>query len=226
MSQVRTRLSCIRSLLLALALVLISTASAHAHVGNKDIYQTITAGPYKLFVIVRTPLVIPGVATVEVRATGTPAGVPIRSISITPLPLTGEASKHPPTADAMKSSAADPNYFIGTLWIMASGSWQVRFAIDGASGSETASVPVPAVPIGTLRMQRPLGVLLGALGLALVLGFAGIVAAAARESRLASGVDPTAARRRSGLIAGLGAFIIALAVVYLGGKWWNVEAAD
>jgi hypothetical protein len=226
MNQLSTRLFRVRYLFLALAFALISTASAHAHVGNKDIYQTITAGPYKLFVIVRTPLVIPGVATVEVRTTSVPAGGAVRNISITPLPLTGEASKHPPTSDAMKTSAADPNYFTGSLWIMAPGSWQVRFSIEGSGGSQTASVPVPAVPIGTLRMQRPLGVLLGVLGLALVLGFAGIVAAAAREARFAPGIDPTPARRRRGLVAGFAAFAVALGVVYLGGKWWNVEAAD
>lgn len=226
MNQFHTRLFRAKSLFLALAFALISTASAHAHVGNKDIYQTITAGPYKLFVIVRTPLVIPGVATVEVRATSASGGAPIRSISVTPLPLTGEASKHPPTSDAMKSSDADPNFFSGSLWIMAPGSWQVRFSIDGTSGPQTASVPVPAVPIATLQMQRPLGILLGILGLTLVLGFAGIVAAAAREARLAAGIDPTPSRRRRGLIAGFAAFAVAMAAVYLGGKWWNVEAAD
>jgi hypothetical protein len=43
---------------------------AHAHVGNKDVFETIIAGPYKFFVTVRTPIVIPGVAIVEVRSTG------------------------------------------------------------------------------------------------------------------------------------------------------------
>jgi len=39
-------------------------------VGNKDIYQTIEVGEYKLFVTVRMPLVIPGVAVVEARSSG------------------------------------------------------------------------------------------------------------------------------------------------------------
>ena len=38
------------------------------------------------------PNVIPGEAVVEARSTG----APITGIRITPLPLTGEASKHPP----------------------------------------------------------------------------------------------------------------------------------
>lgn len=122
--------------------ILLSVTTAHAQVGNKDIYQTVTAGPYKLFVTVRTPLVIPGVAAIDVRS----SGAPIHSITVTPLPLTGEASKHPPTPDVMKVSTSDPAFFTGSLWIMASGSWQVRFNIDGAVGPATAGVPVPAVP--------------------------------------------------------------------------------
>ena len=39
-------------------------ASAFAHVGSKDVFETVHAGPYTLYVTVRPPNVIPGVATV------------------------------------------------------------------------------------------------------------------------------------------------------------------
>jgi len=211
-----------RTLFCALIAVLLCANSAYAHVGNKDIYQTVVVGPYQLFVTIRTPLVIPGVAIVEVRS----SGVPIRSLTITPLPLTGEASKHPPTPDAMKVSSSDPSFFTGSLWIMSSGSWQVRFGIDGAAGAATASVPVPAVATGVLRMQRPMGLLLGLLGCLLVLGVVGIVMAATREARLAPGAVPGPARKRRALLAGAAALALCVVVVCLGGKWWNVEAAD
>src|ERR1700751_5453548 len=102
---------------------------AYAHIGSKDVYEEVSAGPYKLFVTIRTPNVIPGVATIEVRS----SGAKVSSIRITPTPLTGEASKHAPTADAMRPSTADPAFFTGSLWLMASGSWQVHFDIDGAA---------------------------------------------------------------------------------------------
>jgi hypothetical protein len=210
------------TLFCALAMAVLCANRAYAHVGNKDIYQNLAAGPYKLFVTVRMPLVIPGVATVEARSTGTP----IRSMTIVPLPLTGEASKHPPTPDAMKVSSSDPAFFTGSLWIMASGSWQVRFHIDGAGGAATASVPVPAVPTRILRMQRPMGAMLAVLGCILVLGVVGIVVAAVREARLVPGMIPGPAQRRRALISGTAAFVICAAAVWLGGKWWNVEAAD
>ncbi len=205
-----------------LAVALLCARSAYAHVGNKDIYQTVAVGPYKLFVTVRVPLVIPGVATVEVRS----SGAPIRSMTVTPLPLTGEASKHPPTPDAMKASSSDPAFFTGSLWIMAAGSWQVRFSMEGAGGAATAGVPVPAVPTRILRMQRPMGVMLALLGCTLVLGIVGIVMAAVREARLVPGAIPGPAPRRRALLAGAAAFVVCAVTVWLGGKWWNVEAAD
>lgn len=211
-----------KTLLCLVAGVLVYTNSAYAHVGNKDIYQTVAVGPYMLFVTVRTPLVIPGVAAVEVRSSGSP----IRTITITPLPLIGEASKHPPTPDAMKASSSDPAFFTGSLWIMASGSWQVRFSIDGAGGMAMASVPVPAVPTRILRMQRPMGAMLALMGCILVLGVVGIVMAAVREAQLVPGAEPELARRRGALIAGAAAFAVCAILVWLGGKWWNVEAAD
>jgi hypothetical protein len=211
-----------KTLFCALVVALLCAKSADAHVGNKDIYQTVEVGPYKLFITIRTPLVIPGVATVEVRS----SGASIRSLTITPLPLTGEASKHPPTPDAMKVSSSDPSFFTGSLWIMGSGSWQVRFGIEGAGGAATASVPVPAVPTAVLRMQRPMGLMLGLLGLILIVGVVGIVMAATREARLTPGAIPGPARQRRALIAGAVAFALCAFAVYLGGKWWNVEAAD
>jgi hypothetical protein len=203
-------------------LLLLITPLAHAHVGNKDVFETITSGPYKFFVTIRTPTVIPGVAIIEVRSTG----APVSSLTITPLMLTGEASHHPPTPDALKPSAADPNFYTGSLWLMGSGSWQVRFGINGAAGFAAASVPVPAAPTALLRMQRPLGILLGVLGIILVLGIVGIVTAAVRESRLAPGLQPDAPRRKRAALAGALALAGAVFAVYWAGRWWDVEAAD
>ncbi len=206
-----------------LLLLLFLPITAHAHVGSKDVFQQITAGPYKLFVTVRMPTVIPGIATIEVRTAS-----PVDSIRITPMPLTGEASKHPPTPDAMQhaSNSGDPNFYTGSLWMMASGSWQVRFEVSGPAGDATASVPVAAMPLAVLRMDRSLGLILGTLGIVLALGFAGIVGAAVRESRVPPGVAPTAGRSRRALFATGGALVFIGAAILLANHWWKVEAAD
>jgi hypothetical protein len=208
--------------LLGLLCVLSLAVPAHAHVGNKDVFEQVDAGPYKLFVTIRTPTVIPGVATVEVRAADSPAAR-VSSIRITPIPLIGEASLHPPTADPMRASADDPAFFMGSLWLMAPGSWQVRLEVEGSAGSATTGVPVAAVPLSVLSMQRPLGITLTLLGLVLALGMASIVAAAVRESRLAPGAAPTPERSRRADIAGRVALAFAAVSIVLGGWWWKVD---
>jgi hypothetical protein len=195
---------------------------ARAHVGSKDIFEQVNAGPYPLFVTIRPPDVIPGVAVIEVRAA---EGAAVSAIQVTPTPLTGEASTHPPSADRLQRSSDDPAFFTGSLWLMAPGSWQVRFAVEGAAGTGGASVPVPAMPLSILPMTRSLGVLLAVLGVLLVLGMVGIVVAAVREARLAPGIAAPPARRRRALAAGGATLLVVAGMVALGGWWWDVEAA-
>jgi hypothetical protein len=195
---------------------------ALAHVGSKDVFQQVTAGPYKLFVTVRMPNVIPGVANVEVRSTG----APIAALEIAPLPIAGEASKHPPTPDAMKASTVDPAFFTGGVWMMSSGSWQVRIHVTGAAGDATVSVPVPAVAIATLQMQRNLGIPLSFLGLFLVISMAGVIAAAVREARLPPGETTSPKLRRRGLVAMAASLVLLGLAVWGGEKWWNAEATS
>jgi hypothetical protein len=207
--------------LLAFFISLAIALPAYAHIGNKDVYEQVDAGPYKLFVTIRTPKVIPGVAAIEVRS----SGVPVSTIRITPTPLTGEAAKHPPSSDAMQPSTVDPAFFSGSLWLMASGSWQVHFDVEGSAGKASASVPVPAMPLAILPMQRWMGMMLGLLGVVLVIGITGIVAAAVGQSRLNVGASPDDRQRRRAIAAGALTLAVTLLLVYGGYKWWDGEAA-
>jgi len=212
-------------LILIFAAFLFAAPAAHAHVGSPDVYAEGNAGPYKLFVTVRPPLVIPGVAEIEVRAEGEGPDAPaISGIQITPIPLTGEASLHPPVPDQMKQSAQDKLFFTGALWIMASGSWQVRFIVNGNRGPGVLSIPVPATSSSTRGMQAGLGILLGGLGLLLVAGVVGIVGAAVRDAQLPPGAVAAAPGRRRAWIAMGIAFVVMLAAVWFGNRWWKSEA--
>jgi hypothetical protein len=212
----------IRVLLLLVLSTFAAPFRAHAHVGSKDVYEQVDAGPYKLFVTIRTPIVIPGVASIEARS----SGATVKSIRITPLPITGEASKHPPTSDPMTNSTADPAFFTGSIWMMASGSWQVRFEVAGDAGDQVVSVPVPAVALSTLKMQHGLGITLGILGLFLVVSMAGIVAAAVRDARLEPGAIPSPNRRRRAILATAGSLVVMALLIWGGATWWSVEAAS
>ena len=214
-----------RPLQIVAALGLVCSAPAWAHVGSPDIYADGNAGPYRLFVTVRPPLVIPGVAEIEVRANAASAnGALVSRIEIAPIPLTGEASLHPPVADAMKQSGQDTQFFTGALWIMASGSWQVRFTVNGSQGQGVLSIPVPATSSSTKGMQAGLGFLLGGFGLLLVVGVIGIVGAAARDAQLPPGATAGVAGRKRALIAMGVASVLVVGAVVFGEVWWKGEA--
>jgi hypothetical protein len=202
-------------------LCLLFAGVAWGHVGSPDVFFEGAAGPYRLFVTVRPPAAIPGVAEVEIRA----ASPGIREVRITPLPLTGEAAKHPPTADVAQRSKDDPQFFQGALWLMVTGSWQVRIQVDGDAGEGQLSVPVAAMALSTKAMDWGLGAALFGLMVFLAVGVVSIAGAAARESHLAPGVAPDAHLRKRAARAMAATALVVLGVLALGNAWWKLEAS-
>lgn len=207
---------------LQLLLFLILTAPALAHVGSPNVFFEGEAGPYNLFVTIRTPPVIPGVATIEIRSQSNDIG----EIRIVPLRLTGPGSEYPPTPDLAARSQDDPQFFTGSLWLMEGGALQVRIEVDGRRGKGRLAVPVTAVAQRTLRMQKSLGALLLGLMLFLAIGVVSIAGAAAREAKLEPGARPEPGHIRRGRVAMAAASVLVLGVLYLGNKWWNSEAEN
>ena len=197
-------------------------ALAHAHIGSPDIYLEGKAGPYQLFVTVRPPLAIPGVAELEVRSES-PGVAAMRAV---PLAMTGAGAKFAPIPDSLKASPGDPRFFTGSLWMMTSDSLQVRLTVEGAQGQGVLSVPVPAFARSSKRMDLGLGAMLSVLGLFLVSGLVAIIGAASREAKLDSGRQPAPANLRSGRNATIVGAVILLAIVWGGNAWWNSEAFD
>jgi hypothetical protein len=205
-----------------LATLFLAAGPCFAHVGSPDVYFDGQAGPYKLLVTVRPPAMIPGIAQVEVRA-GSPG---IQSMQAVPLYIVGEGSKYPPAPDALRQSKDDPLLFTGQLWIMGSGSWQVRLEVNGAQGSGNIAVPVPAYATRTLGMQKTLGAFLFAAMLVLVGAFVSIFGAAGREGFLDAGQQPGRAQRvRGRIVMGISAVFL-VAILFLGNGWWNATAAS
>jgi hypothetical protein len=211
----RSRLLTIVCLLLAAALPVC------AHVGSPDVYYEGDAGPYHLFVIVRVPQVIPGVAEIQIRsATGD-----VRSIQVVVLRLTGQGSQFAPTPDLAQASKDDPQFFTSNLWLMEFGALQVRIMADGAKGHGELSVPVPSFAQRVLPMQRPLTALLLFLMLFLAIGLVSIVGAGSREAKLDAGETPGASSRRRARIAMVVATVLVAGLLYLGRTWWRADGA-
>jgi hypothetical protein len=189
-----------------------------AHVGSPDIFYQGDAGPYHLLVTIRPPQVIPGVAEIEIRCASPEA----REIRILPLRLV-RGRQFAPVADLAKPSREDPHFYTGSLWLMATGSWQVRIDVTGARGNGTLAVPVPAVATQVLPMQKTVGLILLPLGLLLAFGIVSIAGASAREGALHPGEVPGPADVRRGRIAMIVAAVVVGGALWFGNSWWNSE---
>jgi hypothetical protein len=195
---------------------------ASAHVGSPDVFLDGQAGIYRVFVTVRPPHAVPGIAEVEVLTTSPD----VTGVRIVPLPLTGPGAQFAPAPDVATRSPDDPRLFTGQLWMMTAGAWQVRVAVSGDRGQGTLSVPVPTMPQATLAMTRALRALLGGFMLLLCTGFIAIVSAVARESRLEAGETPGHPERRRGRIVGLIATCVVVGAMFFGNWWWTAEASS
>lgn len=207
---------------LALTIILFAAAPLAAHVGSPDVFYEGLAGPYHLFVTVRVPQVIPGVAEIEVRSESKDVG----SIQVVPLRLTGQGSNVAPVPDLAQQSKDDPQFFTGSLWLMETGALQVRVMADGARGKGELSVPVPSFAQTVLPMEKPLEGLLIVLLLVLTIGIVSIVGAGAREAKLDPGTQPARSNSRRARIIMVVTAILVIGTVYLARSWWDAEAAD
>src|SRR5512146_1920400 len=201
-------------------LTLLLPLAGSAHVNSPDVYFDGHAGPYHLLVTIKPPTVIPGIAEVQIRT----AENNVEQIKVLPLRMLGEAAKLAPTADVAERSSVDPQLFNGRLWIMARGSWKVQVEAAGKLGAGRMEVPLPAISTNSARMQKTLGTLLAALGLALVLGLIGIVGAATRDAELEAGTAPDWKKKRRGRMRMAITTVLLISVVFFGDRWWGAEA--
>jgi len=209
-----------KNLALTLLVVLLLSTSVSAHVGSPDVYYEGLAGAYRLLVTVRVPSMIPGIAQVEAQV----LDGHVSEIHIVPLRIIGEGSETAPPADRMDQSRSDPQSFTGKLWLMESGSFQVRMTIDGAQGKAELAVPVAAFAQRTLRMRKTTGTILSVLMTLLVLSLIAILGAAVRESQLAPGTPVPQPKKARGRIAMLVTAVVIFGILFLGNMWWTSVA--
>ena len=192
-------------------------ALCSAHIGSPDVWYHGSAGPYHVVVYVRVPGVIPGIADIQVQVIN---AVPERVTAMVNL-FNANAGTPPP--DIARPVPGRAGWYHARLWIMAPGSNSVTVAVQGSLGDGSAVIPVVAVAHRRLALARPLGVILGGLGLFLFAGIVTITGAAVRESVLPPGEAPTR-RRIWAARATMAASALGLGFLLIGGKvWWDRE---
>jgi hypothetical protein len=205
-----------------IALLLIGAAPAYAHVGSPDVFYVADAGPYHLSVSVRMPKVIPGLAQVEIRSQSSD----VRTVQMTIRRLSGFGYDLHAVPDSAQRSTEDPQFFVGSVWVMETYDLQVRIEVEGARGKAELGVPLPAFAQTTLGMQRSLGVLLFCGMIFLSIGMVSIVGASVRESKLPPAAASTRSDARRARIAMFAASLLMLIIIGLGNAWWSVAASD
>jgi hypothetical protein len=211
-----------RRMLETSVLILVMAICVHAHVGSSDVFFEGDAGPYHIYVTVRVPQVIPGIADIQVRS----ASNDVEKIEIVPMRLSGAGSNFPPTPDVAERSKQDSQFFTGSLWLMESGALKVRVSAEGSKGKGELSVPVPAFAQRTLPMERSLGGLLGFLMVFLAVGLVFIAGAASREGNLEPGETPSVAKTRRARIVMAITAVVVMGILFLGKAWWGAEATN
>jgi hypothetical protein len=208
-------------MLFALATFLLSGVAAEvsrAHVGSPDIIHEGDAGPYHLLVRIRPPDVVPGTAQITVRVG---AGDEVSRVTLQPV-YYQTGNEGAPRPDEAERVSGDAGYFQGQLWLMRLGSSSVRVGVEGAAGSGTLIVPVPAAATARRVMDRRLGLLLAGLGLILFAGAVAVVGACAREAMLARGETVSAKRQWAARGVMAGAALLFAASIYFANGWWEI----
>jgi hypothetical protein len=207
--------------ILSILFVLIASGFAHAHVGSPDVYYEGDAGPYHLFVTVRLPQVVPGIAEMQVRS----ASPDVQNVQVVLLRLTGPGSNLPSIPDVARRSKDDPQFFVSNLWFMEFGALQVRIDVDGAKGKAQLSVPVASFARQALSMSQGMRSL-GALFLVLLtLSVVPISGAIIRYCTVTPGENPQAANKRRSWTVMAIVMMVAVVLLYLNRALWNEEAS-
>jgi hypothetical protein len=208
-----------RHLLLFIALLLMASC-AYAHVNSPDVYFEGFAGPYKLSVVVRAPLVVPGIADIEIHC----LGPGVNQIKVVPARITGPGADDLPVPDLATSSASDPQVFRASLWLMQRGAWKVKMFINGTGGPAELALPMDVAARELLPMGKALRVVLLCILLILVAGAVAIMGTLVRESGLPAGVSPDERSIRAGRRTMAIAVAVIIALLAGGSYWWKAEA--
>ena len=194
---------------------------ASAHVGSPDTLYEGDAGPYRVRVIVRPPGVVPGRADITVRLL---KGSGLRSVLVLPL-HGGRPTAQDPPPDSAQRVPGSSDLYDAQLWLMDAGAYSIRVDVTGTAGSGTVLVPVNSIATRRLGFDTPLAIALLGLGAFLFVGAITIVGAAVRESVLAPGTEPDAARRRRSWWIRLIAVPLLALALFAGKKWWDRDDA-
>ena len=186
------------------------------HIGSPGVALEGKAGPYAVTVVVNSPDVIPGTASVDVYLTDPK----IAEVQLKPIYWFAGASGTP-KADLAVQVPGEAGHYKGEIWLMSPGSASIEVTVVGEAGEGSILLPVMAVSTAQKQMEASLGWTLAGLGLFLVFLMVTIISLSNSDSMVKPGeVATTKTRRKRWIGASIGLVILIL-VVWGGNNWWS-----
>ena len=204
-----------RSLSTFILILLVSTF-ASSHIGSPGVTLEGKAGPYSVTVVVNSPDVIPGTASVDVYLTD-PS---VSEVQLKPI-YWFAGSSGTPKADLAAPVPGESGHYTGEIWLMSPGSASIEVKVVGERGEGSILLPVMAVSTSQKEMESSLGWTLAGLGIFLVFLMVTIISLSTSDSMVKPGEPATKkVRTKRWVGASIGLVILVLAV-WGGNNWWN-----
>lgn len=200
--------------ILSTLLFLLVSLFGIGHIGSPGVTLEGKAGPYAITVVVNSPDVIPGTASVDVYLTAST----VSEVQLKPIYWFAGASGTP-KADLALPVPGESGHYRGEIWLMSPGSASIEVAVTGSEGEGSILLPVMAVSTAQKEMEPSLGWALAGLGLFLVFLMVTIISLSNSDSMVKPGEPATKRTRRKRWVgAAIGTVILILAV--WGGNSW------
>ncbi len=196
--------------------LLLASSYSKSHIGSPGVTLEGKAGPYAVTVVVNSPDVIPGTASVDVYLTDPT----VSEVQLKPIYWFAGASGTP-KADIAVPVSGESGHYKGEIWLMSPGSASIEVTVVGEIGEGSILLPVMAVSTAQKEMESSLGWTLAGLGIFLVILMVTIISLSTSDSLVKPG-DPATKKVRTKRWVGatIGLVILVLAV-WGGNNWWN-----
>ena len=198
-----------------LILLLVSHFSV-GHIGSPGVTLEGTAGPYSVTVVVNSPDVIPGTASVDVYLTD-PS---VSEVQLKPI-YWFAGSTGTPKADLAVPVPGESGHYKGEIWLMSPGSASIEVLVVGEKGEGSILLPVMAVSTAQKEMESSLGWTLAGLGIFLVFLMVTIISLSTSDSLVKPGEAATKKTRRKRWVGAAIGLVILVLAVWGGNNWWN-----
>ena len=175
----------------SLIILLLVSHFSVGHIGSPGVTLEGEAGPYTVTVVVNSPDVIPGTASVDVYLTDPT----VSEVQLKPIYWFAGASGTP-KADLALEVPGEAGHYKGEIWLMSPGSASIEVNVVGEKGEGSILLPVMAVSTAQKEMEASLGWTLAGLGIFLVFLMVTIISLSNSDSMVKPGDPATSKVRR------------------------------